>query len=269
MIVGILSLLGALCLFFWLLTSGETSEFGLNAFTETLGILITVVIVDYLLRRQEEIRALPQQAAAYEDVRTLTSRIVTFWSTVYRHSVPESMPETLDNFFCDDTFDKMRRFLNLDARPPVSPTRTWWEWLPDSLSDHRAKAEIILNRHNNILDPKAYAMVHQLATEGTDPSTIHALRKTDSEMGYPRIRVLGSYFFPMESYYKTVLGLVEWCLKQEALLKRNGLEDVQTVTNKLSNSEPSNPPPSMISEDELLKQIEAAESFQAASTKSS
>lgn len=73
LLVLLMCFIATACLYLWLGTQGESSNFGLNAFTETLGILITVLIVDHLIKRQEELRSLPQKATAYEDVRLLTS----------------------------------------------------------------------------------------------------------------------------------------------------------------------------------------------------
>jgi hypothetical protein len=161
------------CLYLWLSSTGEVSNFGLNAFTETLGILVTVLIVDHLIKRQEELRSLPQKATAYEDVRLLTSRVVSFWADVYRSCVPEPSPPSVDAIFCEASFEKMRTNLNLDSQPNVTPARTWWDWVPQNLSDHKKRAETILERHNNVLDPKAYAYVHHIATGGMDPDLIH------------------------------------------------------------------------------------------------
>lgn len=81
-----------MCLYLWLRLYGQISDFGLNAFTETLGIIVTVLIVDQLIRRQEQVRLLPQQATAYEDVRLLISRMVSFWSETFKLSVPGPAP---------------------------------------------------------------------------------------------------------------------------------------------------------------------------------
>lgn len=257
LIILLLLLLVALCLFLWLRTGGGLSDFGLNAFTETFGILVTVFIVDHLLRRQEETRSLPQKAAAYEDVRLLISRVVTFWSDAYKQSVFESMPETLETFFCDETFYKIRCRLNLDGKPPVLPERTWWDWLPECLTDHKNQAETILERHNYILDPVAYSLVHQLATEGMNPSQIKSIRQIYAQTDRPRVTALGAYYFLFENYYESVLGLVAWCKEQAVLLQRNGLQDLRAVTSTLGPWEPTEPPPSMISNEELGKQEDA------------
>jgi hypothetical protein len=81
-----LAILAFICLTFYQKNIPGLADFGLNAFTEILGIILTVVFVDQLIRQQELRRTLPLQAAAYEDVRMLTTRIIQFWESVFRRN---------------------------------------------------------------------------------------------------------------------------------------------------------------------------------------
>lgn len=261
LLVLLMTLIASGCLLLWLSTSGETSNFGLNAFTETLGILVTVLIVDHLIKRQEELRSLPQKATAYEDVRLLTTRIVSFWSDVYRSCVPEASPASVNELFSPASFEKMQRNLNLDSQPNVAPPRTWWDWLSQSLSDHRKRAETILERHNNVLDPEAYAFVHQIATEGIEPSIIQTLRQSDQQMGFPRPHVLGSYYFLPENYCETVIGLVSWCEAQVRQLESNSIRGLKRVGAVIGPWDRQDNPPSKIDDAELLRQLAAVQQF--------
>ncbi|WP_139176957.1 hypothetical protein [Nitrosospira multiformis] len=260
-IILVLLLSAAVCLCLWLYGSEAFRDFGLNAFTETLGILVTVVIVDNLIKRQEERRSLPQKATAYEDVRLLTSRIVEFWSSVYGSCVPEASPKSLDKLFNADSFQKMGKFLNMDSQPNVTPPRTWWEWLPDNLNHHRKRATVILERHNNVLDPKAYAYVHQIATEGIDPGLIQSIRHHDKVNGFSRPHVLAYYWGPPEGYCQTILGLTSWCENQVKILERNGMRELRRVVSTIGPWELNEKPPSMFDEKELEKQIWAMHGF--------
>lgn len=261
LIVLLLCLLAATTLFMWLRMAGGVSDFGLNAFTETFGILVTVLIVDHLIRRQEELRSLPQKAAAYEDVRLLVSRIVSFWSDVYRASVPEASPASVRELFSEPAFEKMQRFLNMDAQPNVTPATTWWDWVPRSLADHRQRGETILERHNNVLDPNAYGLVHQIATEGIDPNLIRSIKQSDDQMGFPRPHVLGSYWFLPETYCDAVVGLVDWCESQFEMLGKNGVKNLKNVGKVVGPWARQERPPSMISDDELSRQLAAVAVF--------
>jgi hypothetical protein len=261
LITLVLILIASAFLYMWLILKGEISDLGLNAFTETLGILITVLIVDYLIQKREETRLLPQQAAAYEDVRLLTSRLVSFWIETYKSSVPGAAPKTLDELFSAESFDKICNNLNMDSQPNVIPRRTWWEWFPQNLTEFQTKSETILERHNSILDPEAYSAVHKLATHIMQPDMIATSRQIDRTSGFPRPKVLGSYWFPIEEYQEPILSLVSWCIHKEDTLKSSGLKNLKSVISKVTPWETQDSPECMIDENELQKQINAVEEF--------
>lgn len=256
-----LILIASICLYLWLRLSGGISEFGLNAFTETLGILVTVLIVDQLIRRQEQVRLLPQQAAAYEDVRLLATRMVSFWSETYKSSVPGPAPTSLNELFSDKSLEQICNNLNMDSQPNVVPRRTWWEWFPQNQMDFIKKAETILERHNSILDPEAYAAVHKIATHIMDPEMIGTSRQIDIKTGFPRPKVLGSYWVPLEDYAGPILTLVSWCEKKVKVLEAAGIKNLKKVISEVNQWEPQTSPPCMIDESELQRQIEAVEKF--------
>lgn len=261
LLVPLMLLIASACFYLWLSTNGELSSFGLNAFTETLGILVTVLIVDHLIKRQEELRSLPQKATAYEDVCSLTSKIVSFWSEVFRACVPEPSPASISDLFCQAAFEKMQQNLNLNSQPNVTPPRTWWEWLPQSLSDHRKRAETILERHNNALDPTTYAFVHQIATEGMDPDVIQTIRQIDLQEKFPRPNVLGSYYFLPEHYCETVIALVRWCENQAGQLEKNGITGLRRVNATIGPWDHQESPLSKIDDAELMRQLAAVQQF--------
>ncbi len=256
-----LILIGSVCLYLWTRFSGGVSEFGLNAFTETLGILVTVLIVDQLIRRREESRLLPQQAAAYEDVRLLISRMVSFWSETYKSSVSGASPATLEDLFSDKSFEKICSHLNMDSQPNVIPRRTWWEWFPQNMMEFKKMAETILERHNFILDPEAYSAVHKIATHILDPEMITTSRQIDMKSGFPRPKVLGHYWFLIEDYAAPILYLVSWCEKKRKLLESSGATNLKKVISQINPWESQNSPPCMINEIELQRQIEAMRKF--------
>ena len=50
------------------LKTEEFKDFGLNFFTEILGVVITVFVIERFIQKKEDKRNLPQKLAAYEDV---------------------------------------------------------------------------------------------------------------------------------------------------------------------------------------------------------
>ena len=262
LIMLILGVAGA-CLYLWLGKTGELSSFGLNAFTETLGILFTVLIVDQLITRQEQARLRPFKAAAYEDVRLMTSRIVGFWTSVFKASVPESSPNSVDELFSERSFEKMHRHLNMDAKPLVTPPRTWWEWIPENWADHRNLAERILERHNQVLDAEIYGCVHQIATEGINLTLIPSVRQSDTISGFPRPSNLRNWHYLPEGYCQAIVKLVTWCKTSARELRSAGVNGILDVGSEIGHWEANESPPSKLPDIVLLEQLAAVERHRA------
>lgn len=258
----LIGLSASIFLYLWICTDGELSSFGLNGFTETLGIGITVLLIDHILQRREEQRTLPQRIAAHADVRLLMAQFLSFWHSTYLISVPGDEPTTAKELLSAPSIGKICSLLDMDSEPNVTPRRTWWEWLPQQLNDFKRKAEIILERHNTILDPKAYGLVHSFATAGLSPEIISSIRQSDLQMGYPRPSVLGSYFFHYEDYFSSALGLIDWCNEEANRIKAISSHEVASVNTDLVAHPTQKNAKCMINQEKLVNQLKAVKAFQ-------
>lgn len=282
-----LAIVALICLIFWKRNVPGWADFGLNAFTEILGIILTVVFVDQLIRQQELRRTLPLQAAAYEDVRMLTTRIIQFWEsafgqavphpvpaeliqiweTVYQQPVSQSVPLTVSQLFSIETIDAIRTHLDLDSQPSVAPPRTWWEWLPEQEQQFRTRAERILERHAVILDPQAYALVHQLVSGSgllhpdTGMQSIRSMRQHDQEVGFPRPRNLASYWGTTTEALNTVVALNEWCIQKRQFLEKQGMRGLLNPVFSLNSFNENPAPKCMIEPNMFLQQALAAQAY--------
>lgn len=151
----------------WQRGGPEWKDFGLNAFTETIGIGITVFLVDQLLKKQELRRRRPLEIAAFHDVEKFASGLATFWTNVYNWSgkdemEPPQQPLSTEVFLTLPYFQQIRRRLNLNAEACVFPKRNWWTYLPQVENQYRQLGEKILERHSAALDPYAYQLVHKV-----------------------------------------------------------------------------------------------------------
>lgn len=106
LIVLLIGLISVIFLYMWTRLEGPLSDFGLNGFTESLGIGITVLLIDFLQKKREEMRLLPQRLVAYEDVRLLVARIYTFWNSAYLQSVPETPPSSINDLLSESYINK-------------------------------------------------------------------------------------------------------------------------------------------------------------------
>jgi hypothetical protein len=50
----------------------------------------------------------------------------------------------------------------MDSAPNVTPKRTWWDFLPEQMTEFKRHAEVILERYNSILSPAAFLSIHKL-----------------------------------------------------------------------------------------------------------
>ncbi len=263
LIAGILSIVAAFCFSLWIFGENSISDFGLNAFTETLGIAATVFVIDYLIQRLELKRNLPQRTSAYEDVRLLTSRILSFWIDAARVSVPGPPPENIDVLLSEEWTGKIASCLHLDSMAQVTPKVPCWSWVFTNFSDFKERSNRILERHNGILDPKAYSYVHTLDRELMDPKMIQSIRQSDHDFGFPRPKVLGNYCFVGSSYFKTILLLMKWCKDEKIFLEEQGCSNLLAVTDTVHPWEPTDTPKCMIPMPLLQQQMNAVAEFRA------
>ncbi len=251
-LLGLL-LMGLLC---WL-GSSMTEQFGLNFFTEILGVAVTVFIIDILIQKREENRNIPLKLAAYEDIRLYTSRYICFWTQTFRESVPEKDPETLQDFFSENGMTKILGYLYLDSEPSVSPPVKWWNWIIHNANEFKENGIRILDRYPQLLDPIAFGYLHQL-TESLFNMTllnISPIRQGDIIENFPRIQVLGNYAMkPRIEDYEAILGLVKWYEESYSRLKKHS-PLIKEVIKYTPNKEKVMPPKSMIPQNILEKQI--------------
>lgn len=262
-IILILSLCLLLGLFCWLKTE-EFKDFGLNFFTEILGVVITVFVIERFIQKKEDKRNLPQKLAAYEDVRLYTSRYISFWTETYRCSVPETEPNTLEKFFSENGMTKILSYLYMDSSPNVIPQMSWWDWMLENAKEFKENGEKILDRYSYNLDPIVFGCIHQLA-ESPFYSCIlmlPSIRKSDTQYNTPRVKVLGSYTItPPQEDYDAILKLVRWCNETYNMLKKYN-KSIIKVAEYLPAAENKNfPPKCMIPEGILSQQIREVEEY--------
>lgn len=265
--IGLIFILGFLILcgaFFWL-SSDRTEDFGLNFFTEMLGVLITVIIVDKIIKIREQNYLLPQKLVVYEDVRLYVSRYLGFWIDTYQQSVPEDDPETIEDFFSEHGMTKILDYLYMDSEPNVAHPQTWWVWIIHNVKEFQERGDKILDRHSHLLEPKVYASIHQLTETGfyKTLTLIPSLKQIDELNKFPRIKVLGSYSLPpFKEDYEAILFLYQWCQDQYEIYKKFN-PDLKKVSEYRPMKNKKMPPKNMIPEDIYKRQKSEWEQFKA------
>ncbi|MCP4456575.1 MAG: hypothetical protein GY816_00890 [Cytophagales bacterium] len=217
--------------------------------------------------KAEEDKRLPHRLAAYEDVRSLTCMMISYWQDIYLQSVPEKYPDTLENLLSQGNINKMGMCLDLDAKPNVTPPRTWWQWLPEKLTNMTAMAEKILERHVQVLDPNAYSHIHSLLSGGMllpmKANIINSIRQSDKAMGFPRPTNYANYLVDNEVSLKPIIDLDDWCKKEYEALKNNSHVPINEPFKMPEIKEVTNSPASLISQEKLQEQLTKQEEYRA------
>lgn len=256
-IAAAIAVVAALFLLLWLLAPGRLADFGLNGFTETLGIAFTVLLIDQLLRRREETRMLPQRLAAFEDVRLLAQRRITFWFQAYMAAVPGSLPTHVRELLSPQSIALLGGHLDMDSHPNVTPRRTWWQYLPEDLESFRVSAERTLERYNAILEPKTFLCIHRLLNTTLEPWLPLGILQSDQEVGFPRPRLLGNYSPVMPEHFTVLLELIDWLLSEKQILSKISGEKLGEITESLCGNRPDGIPPCMMAPERMASQIHA------------
>ncbi len=232
-----------------------------------LGIITIGQALHSITVKAEEDKRLPHRLAAYEDVRLLTCRLISYWKDIYLQSVPDKYPDTLKGLLSQESINKMAMCLDLDAKPSVTPPRTWWQWLPEQLKNMSAMADKIIERHVQVLDPMAYSYIHSLLSDGVlspmKVSIILTIRQSDQANGFPRPTNYGNYLADNEESLRPIISLDEWCRQEyEALgiISKHPIKKPFVVPEvKGVNKSPA----SLISQEKFQSQLQKLAEFRA------
>ncbi len=241
----------------WLCGVGSLSDFGLNGFTETLGIAFTVFLIDRLLSRREAARTLPQRLAAFEDARLLAQRRISFWFQAYMLSVPDPLPASVQELFSRESIARVGSLLDMDSQANVTPQRTWWRYATEDLQSFHVAAERLLERYNSILEPTAFLAVHRMLNSAGEPGLVHGLLQSDKEMGTPRPKVLGNFVLTRPDFFAALLELIDWLMAEKNRLEKETGRAVGIISTALQGNRASGVPACMIAPDKLANQLHA------------
>lgn len=264
-IIIILDIISAIL---WLKGPTLLKEVGLHAFVELLMMLVTLGIVENLIRKKKARDMMPIKAAIYRDIQLFMSRILGFWSSVYFLAVPDEDPTAIDNLFSEDCFSNMLRYLNLDACPNVTPTTDWWNWFQMQGTEIQSRGSKILDRYYSYLEPDVFRHIHLLVEGGffvSSMQNILNMQNCDIRNGIPRPHYLAAYYpMPDQETFNAIIALYNWCDKSYDELVNDGFTVYRLNMN--SNGNKLNLPPSMITEEEFLRQNNLYTNWQAVHT---
>lgn len=191
----LLSLFLSIGLVLWLRADSGLKDFGLNFFTEILGVVITVYIIDSLAQMREYERLKPLKLAEFEDAKNLFNRFISFWYVTYSRSVPEEYPETFEGFLSNDGIGKIFDHLDVESKPSQADALTWAQWIQKNHSEWMEISNRFLERHSANADPELYKLIHAFM-DSTVMKTIpmmNAFHKTREKTSSLGLNALSTY----------------------------------------------------------------------------
>lgn len=158
LLIGIL--IGAYII--WIIGNENYSDFGLNLFTEILGVLITIFVIDHLIKRRENRRQLPVRAAIFKDTFEFFGKYITIFHSAFIVSVPDELPDKLEDFISTNGMGKVFKYLDLNKKPRITPERTWFKYFLERQSIITKLGNTFLERHKGLTEPEIFKAVHTL-----------------------------------------------------------------------------------------------------------
>ncbi|KAB1443740.1 hypothetical protein [Pseudodesulfovibrio senegalensis] len=206
----------------WLFTE-KLKDFGLNFFTELLGVIVTIAVIQNIIDRQKRLNYLPLNIAIYRDIHSFISNFISLWETVYDASVSEERPTQLSEFFCPESFNKMARF-DLSKQANVLHKTSWFTHFEDSRVNLEEQCSKLLDKYVTHLDPKVYGYIHSILGNFLDKMKfINNIHKLDIQLEMPRQTYLGVYLFNLQKTdFADINHLINWCETNRTELQTKG-----------------------------------------------
>jgi hypothetical protein len=238
-----LTFLSGICLLFsW----KDLNGFWLNLLTEIIGVSITVLLIDFLVKKREEQKVLGLRLVAFKRVSAFLGEFNWFWRELYRASVPDPEPDSVEKFYSNPEFDKTWQLLNLNAKLidesfykeiPYLQEMTlvfhgnYWAFIPSRMIHYKDSITEILNSFGQYMEPELYSKLYELKTSelfrilgkhmdrGKEMYDIHVnnnLNPTPSLRKY--------YGKAKQKDLETILFIHNWTAKNYELYKKYDLE---------------------------------------------
>lgn len=214
-------------------------DFGANAITESVSILITVVVLDTLTRIKDKKDKIPLLYSQYIDIARFINTFMEFWNSIYIAASKDHETASAELLFSKATFEELFSRLDMTRYPNVTPKRTWFDWFIENGERFENQAKEIMDRYIGIIDPELYSCIHYIKDESrffSSMKNMGFMRDYHLKNGIPKPNNLGS-FFPMvnDKFFVSVLYLDKWKNKQYSYLRKNGMKVIEynmTTSNK-------------------------------------
>ena len=135
-------------------------DFSLNLITEIIGIFLTVLLIDLVIKRREKKEKKNILKNAYSQYRIPAQKLLSFFAIIYKASSKEKPPEWNTDFktllTTEEFYDSITH-LDFLKKAPVSPTTDWINFSRNEVEEVTSKFEKIIEKYAFVLDSKIIA----------------------------------------------------------------------------------------------------------------
>lgn len=254
-------------LWFFVSDQHDFADLWLNLLSGFISSMITIAVIDRILKKQKDKNEIPLRKAMYRDIQLFTSRFINLWEEMYVQSTESRSEIAVDDLFSFETINSIRNNLDLEGNPNIDPPQNWFAYINSCRNDLVKRGEKIITSYVNFADPDIIQSIHYLINDSFligNLSTLQTLRVYDLANHIPRPTLLTSYTpepTPSESDTEMVSQLLSWCRSQYENLHDDTKQttiDIYPIPSKICIINPTKPPSSIMTEerkDELIKQF--------------
>jgi hypothetical protein len=158
-------------------------EFSLNLGTESTGILLTVVLIDAVIRGKESREQERHRRIALQQLYGPLNDHLRLLSNMYKASVerkPDREISSLQDLFSEDYFEQITYFNVLgpspSAPPPMSPSAIasgnmplpipWYQYLSTEVNEFQDELGDVIDKYGRHLNPDTIGLLSQLSRSG-------------------------------------------------------------------------------------------------------
>ena len=256
-------------LWFFSTESRELSDLWLNLLAGFISSLLTIAVIDRMIKSQKTKNERPIRLAMYRDIQLFTSRFIDLWQEMYVQSVENRSAISINQLFEIDNINSIRDNLNLEGFPNIAPPQNWFVYIDSCRRDLVERGEKIINSYVSIADPEVIQSIHYLINDSFLIGNLRILQNIhsyDIANHIPRPTLLSCYMpAPSECDIKMISQLFDWCRTQYDKLhstKKQDLIDIYPITTQVYIINPSTLPTSIMKEETKRELFEQYSSWQ-------
>lgn len=233
----------------------EWRSFGLNMLTELLGVVLTLLVIDFSSKRRLQKERMPLRINAYNDICNFLNSNLSFWKELFEKSVPESvpLPSSFEDFMKAETFAQISKYLDMESKKTnVLPEQILWDYIPNRIRGHRDKAEKILDKYTVAVPLKSelasYLSESSQAIESLGKflvtmASMHGIKMAGKVWSRPQ--QIPFHDILKEKYFPAISGIYTFCKNEYQQLDVLGYENLTSISN-ITAWERFASPPNMI-----------------------